>query len=591
MLSSAILSPDRRSSDLARSTSAPLDLVVVGGGVVGAGSALDAASRGLSTALVEAQDWSAGTSSRSSKLIHGGLRYLQMMDFNLVRQALKERGLLLQHLAPHLVHPVPVLYPLRRRVTERAYVGAGIALYDLIGWSSRTTRGLPLHRHLSRRAALAAAPGLRRDSLVGAVEYYDAQVDDARYVLELVRSAASLGAVALSRLTVTGFLRDGQRVVGVHVRDAETGVEHDLHARVTVLATGAWTEETEALAGRERVTLVRPSKGIHLVVPRTAIPSSVALILRTEKSVLFVLPWGEHWLIGTTDTDWDHEKARPVATAGDVDYLLDEVNTILEKPLSSEDVEAVFAGLRPLVAGIGVVRGPGEFGGGHLAGAPEAESATTTLSREHAIGRPVPGLVVVSGGKYTTYRVIAADAVDAAVSDGGFRDVPSSLSDDTPLIGATGYKALWNQRRRLAESHGLSPKAIEHLLHRFGGLVEEVLALLDADPSLAAPLSRAPEYLRAEIVHAVTHEDARHLEDILLRRTRIGIETRDGGTESAEEIADLVAGLLGWSDAAKSAEVEDYRHQIALGKRAMSLRSDDEAARLVAGTPSLLPLP
>ncbi len=586
---SSVLSPDRRARDLARSSSAPFDVLVVGGGVVGAGSALDAASRGLSTALVEAQDWGSGTSSRSSKLIHGGLRYLQMMDFGLVREALKERGLLLQRLAPHLVRPVPVLYPLRRPVVERAYVGAGIALYDLLGWSSRTSRGLPLHRHLSKRAALAAAPGLRGDSLVGAVEYYDAQVDDARYVLELVRSAASLGAVALSRVAVTGFLREGERVVGVHVRDEESGLEHDVTARVTVLATGAWTEETEALAGRERVTLVRPSKGVHLVVPREAIPSSVALILRTEKSVLFVLPWGAHWLIGTTDTDWVHDKARPVATARDVDYLLGEVNSILERPLSPADVEAVFAGLRPLVAGVGVVRGPGEPGATRR----EATSAepTTKLSREHAVGRPLPGLVVVSGGKYTTYRVMAADAVDAAVSDGGFRDVPPSLTEEVPLVGATGYRTLWNQRRRIAESQGLSLEATEHLLGRYGGLVEEVLAALVVEPSLAAPLSKAPEHLRAEVVHAVTHEDARHLEDVLLRRTRIGMETRDAGAGCAEEVADLLAGRLGWDEKAKAAELEDYRRQADLVRRAASLRDEDEAARLVAETPSLLPLP
>ena len=370
-----------------------------------------------------------------------------MMDFGLVHQALKEKGLLIQRIAPHLVRPVPILYPLRRRFVERAYVGAGIALYDLLGLSTGGSRGLPLHRHLSRRKALLAAPGLDGGSLVGAVEYYDAQVDDARYVLELVRTAAGLGATAVSRMRVVGFRRDRGRVTGVQVRDAETGAEHDVRARVTVLATGAWTEETEGLAGRGRATLVRPSKGIHLVVPREAIDSSVALILRTRKSVLFVLPWGEHWIIGTTDTDWPYDKARPLATATDVDYLLGELNTVLSKPLYPGDVQAVFAGLRPLVAGVGVVRGPGEANRAMVGEMGEEEKATTKLSREHAVSRPVPGLVVVSGGKYTTYRVMAADAIDAAVAEGAFDEAPSTVTDQVPLLGAQGFNVRWNQRR------------------------------------------------------------------------------------------------------------------------------------------------
>jgi glycerol-3-phosphate dehydrogenase len=571
-------------------TAEELDVLVVGGGIVGAGSALDAVARGLSTGIVEAQDWGSGTSSRSSKLVHGGLRYLQMLDFALVHQALRERALLLR-LAPHLVHPLPILYPLRRPVVERAYVGAGIALYDLLGWTTRSARGLPLHRHLSKRRALSVAPGLRGDSLVGAVEYYDAQVDDARYVLELVRSAAQLGAVAVNRLTVVGFLRNGKRVSGVHVRDAETGAEQDIRARVTVLATGVWTEETEALAGHERVTLVRPSKGVHLVVPKEAIASSVGLILRTDRSVLLVLPWAEHWLVGTTDTDWAHEKARPVATAQDIDYLLGEVNTILEKPLSRTDVQATFAGLRPLVAGIGVVRGPGEAGATRLSDVAHGEPETTKLSREHAIGRPAPGLVVVSGGKYTTYRVMAVDAIDAAVADGEFRDVAPSFTDEISLVGAEGFKARWNQRKRLAMPRGLAVHAVEHLLRRYGGLVDEVFAATDAEPSLAAPLTGAHEYLRAEAVHAVTHEGARHLEDILMRRTRIGIETADGGTASAQEVADLVANLLGWDDAAKAEEIADYCRQVALEQQAALTACDDEAARLVDDTGTLFPLP
>ena len=357
------LSPARRRHDIARIGAGQLDVLVVGGGINGAGTALDAVTRGLSVGLVEAQDWASGTSSRSSKLIHGGLRYLEMLDFRLVQEGLRERALLLQRLAPHLVHPVPILWPLHRPVVERAYVGAGIALYDLLGLSTGTGRGLPLHRHLSKRATLALAPGLRPDGLRGAILYYDAQVDDARYVVDVVRTAAASGAAVANRMAAVGFLREGDRVVGAVLRDEESGAEFEARARSTVIATGAWTEETESLAGRQRAVEVRPSKGVHMVVRREKLALSTGLITRTAQSVLFVLPWGEHWLVGTTDTDWEYSKSRPLATVEDVDYLLAQVNTVAAKPLGRADVEAVFAGLRPLVAGAGVVRGPGERAG------------------------------------------------------------------------------------------------------------------------------------------------------------------------------------------------------------------------------------
>ena len=579
---SSVLSPERRSDDIRRLTDGPLDVLVIGGGVTGAGVALDAATRGLSVGLVEAQDWGAGTSSRSSKLVHGGLRYLQMLDFRLVREGLREQALLLRHLAPHLVRPVPILYPLRRAVLERAYVGAGVALYDLLGFSSGTGRGLPRHRHLSRQQASRTAPGLRPDALAGAVVYYDAQLDDARYVVELVRTAAAYGAVPVSRAMVVGFRRQGERVLGATVRDEETGAEHDVRARVTILATGAWTEETEVLAGLARAVQVRPSKGVHILVARDRLASSTGLILRTDVSVLFVLPWGDHWLIGTTDTDWPYAKARPLATAGDVDYLLSQVNTVLREPLRRADVVAVYAGLRPLVAGSGVVRGPGEG---------RREPSTTKLSREHAVGRPVPGMVVVSGGKYTTYRVMAADAVDAAVSDGQFHALPSRTAQ-VPLIGARGWQAAWEQRAGLARANALPMEAVEHLLHRYGGLVTEVLAAVAADPDLAAPIDGTGPYLRAEVAHAVTHEGARHLDDVISRRTRAAIGTADAGAESANSVAGIMAPLLGWGTAARAAEVDDYRRQVELGSRAASAAEDDaDAARLAAATPTLLPLP
>ncbi|MYV38431.1 FAD-dependent oxidoreductase [Streptomyces sp. SID1328] len=565
----ATLDPAQRAEALAEMAERELDVLVVGGGIVGAGTALDAATRGLSTGLVEARDWASGTSSRSSKLIHGGLRYLEMLDFPLVREALKERGLLLERLAPHLVKPVPFLYPLQHRGWERLYAGAGVALYDAMSMARGHGRGLPTHRHLSRSRALRVAPCLRKDALVGALQYYDAEVDDARFVAILVRTAASYGAKVANRARVTGFLREGERVVGVRVEDVEGGGEYEIRARQVVNATGVWTDDTQGLVGERGQFHVKASKGIHLVVPRDRIHSSTGLILRTEKSVLFVIPWGRHWIVGTTDTEWDLDKAHPAASSADIDYLLEHVNSVLAVPLTRDDVEGVYAGLRPLLAG-------------------ESE-ATSKLSREHTVAHPVPGLVVVAGGKYTTYRVMAKDAVDAAVH-GLDRRVADSVTEEIPLLGAEGYPAMWNARERIAERSGLHVARVEHLLNRYGSTADQLLDLIAADPTLGRPLRHADDYLRAEIVYAASHEGARHLDDVLTRRTRISIETFDRGTRSAREAAELMAPVLGWDEDQIAREVEHYEKRVE-AERESQRQPDDltaDAARL--GAPDIVPL-
>ncbi|MGV9791189.1 glycerol-3-phosphate dehydrogenase/oxidase [Streptomyces sp. NPDC003435] len=565
----ATLDPARRAEALAEMAERELDVLVVGGGIVGAGTALDAATRGLSTGLVEARDWASGTSSRSSKLIHGGLRYLEMLDFPLVREALKERGLLLERLAPHLVKPVPFLYPLQHRWWERLYAGAGVALYDVMSMARGHGRGLPTHRHLSRNRALRVAPCLRKDALVGALQYYDAEVDDARFVTTLVRTAASYGAKVANRTRVTGFLREGERVVGVRVEDVEGGGEYEIRARQVVNATGVWTDDTQGLVGERGQFHVKASKGIHLVVPKDRIHSSTGLILRTEKSVLFVIPWGRHWIVGTTDTAWDLDKAHPAASSADIDYLLEHVNSVLSVPLTRDDVEGVYAGLRPLLAG-------------------ESE-ATSKLSREHTVAHPVPGLVVVAGGKYTTYRVMAEDAVDAAVH-GLDRRVADSVTEEIPLLGAEGYPAMWNARERIAERSALHVARVEHLLNRYGSMADQVLDLIAADPTLGEPLRHADDYLRAEIVYAASHEGARHLDDVLTRRTRISIETFDRGTRSAREAAELMAPVLGWDEDQIAREVEHYEKRVE-AERESQRQPDDltaDAARL--GAPDIVPL-
>jgi glycerol-3-phosphate dehydrogenase len=439
----------------------------------------------------------------------------------------------------------------------------------VLGISSGNARGLPRHRHLSRKAALRQSPSLRKDALVGAIQYSDAQVDDARHTVAVVRTAAAYGALVANRARVIGFLREGERVTGVRVRDFESDTELEVRARQVVNATGVWTDMTQAMAGERGQFHVRASKGVHLVVPRDRIQSATGLILRTETSVLFVIPWGRHWIIGTTDTDWQLGKAHPAASRSDIDYLLDHVNRVLVTPLTREDVEGVYAGLRPLLSG--------------------ESDPTSKLSREHMVAHPVPGLVVVAGGKYTTYRVMAKDAVDA-VSHGLDGKVPASCTDRVPLVGADGFVPLWNARHRLAEQHGLHVARIEHLLGRHGSLAHDVLALIDADPSLGQPLDGADDYLRAEAVYAASHEGARHLDDVLTRRTRISIETFDRGVSAAPVVASLVAPVLGWSKAQVRKEVEHYLARVTAERLSQEQPDDQTADTARLGAPEIVPL-
>ncbi|WP_433622716.1 glycerol-3-phosphate dehydrogenase [Nocardia sp. CA-120079] len=536
-----------------------IDVLVIGGGVVGAGAALDAAARGLTVTLVEARDFAAGTSSRSSKLIHGGLRYLEQLDFWLVREALKERGLLLHRLAPHLVRPVSFLLPLQHRVWERAYIGAGVALYDTIGGA----RALPMHRHLSHTRAMELAPALRDDAMIGAIRYFDAQVDDARHTMTIARTAAKHGATVLTRTKVTGLLRDGERVIGAHVTDVETGREYTVRARRVISATGVWTDEMNKMTGVEFPFHVRMSKGVHILVPRERLDLDTGLIMRTEKSVLFVIPWARHWIIGTTDTDWALDKNHPVASDADVQYILDHMNAVLREPLTRNDIVGTYAGLRPLLSG--------------------ASADTATLSREHAVAEPVPGLFVVAGGKYTTYRVMAADVVDAAVEGLGRAAAPS-VTEHLPLLGAVGYQELAADVNSVAQRAGLPAATVEHLLGRYGSGVSELFDLIAAEPELAEPLPGAGEYLGAEVVYAVTHEGALHLDDVLTRRTRISIETADRGLTAASAVAFLMGARLGWDVETTDREITRYRERVR-AELAANQAADDEAAnaaRLVA---------
>jgi glycerol-3-phosphate dehydrogenase len=567
----ARLGPVQREAALsAMSDGHELDVLVLGGGVVGAGTAVDAVTRGLDTALVEARDWASGTSSRSSKLIHGGLRYLEMLDFGLVREALRERSLLLRELAPHLVRPVPFLFPLTHYGWERTYVGAGVALYDAFGHATGRSSGLPYHRQLTRRQALRLVPSLRRDALTGAVQYWDAKVDDARLTVTLVRTAAAYGGLVANRARAVGFLREGERVIGARVHDLESGTVFDVRARQVVNATGVWTDETQAMLGARGRIHIRASKGVHLVVPKDRIHSATGLLMRTERSVLFVIPWGRHWVAGTTDTDWNLDKAHPAASRRDIDYLLDRVNAVLTTPLTGADVEGVYAGLRPLLRG-------------------ETDEATSKLSREHVVAHAVPGLVVVAGGKLTTYRVMAKDAVDA-VAHGLSRKVPPSCTEEIPLVGADGFQAMWNNRHRIAARSGLHVARIEYLLRRYGSLLPEVLGLVAADPTLAEPVTFAEDYLRTEIVYGATHEGVRHLDDVLTRRTHISIETFDRGERCADEAARLIAPVLGWTPQQVKRELSHYAMRVAAERESQRMPDDRTADSARLGAPEIVPV-
>jgi glycerol-3-phosphate dehydrogenase len=573
-MSRTLLSPARRLEDRARLRDGVVDVLVVGGGVTGAGAALDAASRGLTVGLLEARDWASGTSSRSSKLIHGGLRYLEQMAFPLVHEALQERARLVQTIAPHLVTPLPFLLPLTAPVWQRAYYGAGVALYDVLGAAFGADRGIPAHRHLSRTATLAAFPGLRPDAVRGSIRYWDAQVDDARHTLAVVRTAAGYGARVLSSARVVSLLRDSGRpdaaVVGVRVADLTDGSSFDVRARSVVAATGVWSDDIGTMLGDDAPSLkVRASKGVHLLVPRDAIDggaiSPSGLILRTPSSVLFVIPWGRHWIIGTTDTPWHLDRAHPAASSADIAYLLDQVNRVLVRPIGGDSIVGVYAGLRPLLAG--------------------ESDETSRLSREHTVVTAVPGLALVAGGKYTTYRVMAQDAVDAAVD--GMPGIPESRTAHLPLVGAHRWDAVRDAAPELAEGAGLPEDAVARLLRRHGDRVGDVLTLIREDPALGRRLAGAPDYLAAEVVHAVTAEGALHLDDVLTRRTRVSIETEHRGVESAPEVAALMAGPLGWDHERTAREVEHYSARVAAERESQRMPDDRTADAARLGAPDV----
>jgi glycerol-3-phosphate dehydrogenase len=526
----------------------------------------------MSTAIVEAQDWAAGTSSRSTKLVHGGLRYLQMLDFKLVHEALIERGLLLRRIAPHLVKPMSFLIPLEHRVWQRAYYGVGVTLYDVLANLMPGRRALPIHQHATRKGLHKQFPDLRHETAIGAVKYWDATVDDARLVAMLVRTATTYGAHAASRTQVVELTKDTSgRVNGAILQDLESGSRITTRARHVINATGVWTEDVEALASTSGGLRVLASKGIHVVIPRDRIKGTSGLLLQTEKSVLFFIPWSRYWILGTTDTPWKLDPQHPVPTARDIDYVLEHANAVLTTTLTREDVIGSWAGLRPLLQ-------PGT----------KAGTDSAKVSREHTVASPSPGLTVIAGGKLTTSRVMAKDAVDFTI--GGEAVRTPSITHEIPLVGAEGEQAVRRQATRWQRRYGWTAQMVDHLLHRYGSLLAELVEMVEDQEQLARPLEQAPAYLRVEIAYACTHEGVLHLEDIMYHRTRLNYEVADRGLGALQEIADLAAVFLGWDPERKAAEMESYRAQARAEEQAALQPDDESAERAREQAPDIAPM-
>ncbi len=541
----SVLSPRQRNSDIEELKSREFDILVIGGGVVGCGIALDAASRGLSVALVESDDFAAGTSSRSSKLIHGGLRYLEQFDFKLVREALHEREMMITEQAPHLVKPLAFVYPLHKKYFDRVYVGAGLMLYDALRGK---LRAVPWHKHISFGEMRNEARSLNPEKVTGGLVYYDAQVDDARHTLMVARTAKDYGAHIVTGATVTQITRTPERVTGVVVK--VDGYSINVKSKVVIAAAGIWNEELYQQFGIKPGYKIKMSKGVHIILPKDAIDAKSGIIIKTSLSVLFIIPWGNEWLLGTTDTPYDGDREQPLADESDIEYIINEANKILLPKIRREQILSVYAGLRPLVS-------------------PTKDSSTTKISREHSVDHPLKGFVSIAGGKYTTYRVMAADAVDAAVKDLE-GPVSKSSTKSIPLIGAVGYKNLVKQIAALAQSYSVSTLCVERMLNRYGSLISDIFQLISKDPSLAVEVLPGAGYIKAEVLYAATHEGARTLKDILARRLRIAMESSDHGLLVIQEIAELVAPTLGWSAEDVALAIADYKQYIAVEMAAMA---------------------
>ena len=526
----------------------PVDLLVVGGGITGAGIARDAAGRGLTVVLAEAGDFARGTSTTSSRLVHGGLRYLETRDFGLIFEASVERRRLLD-LAPHLVRPLPFLFP----VYPESDVGyrmlqAGMWLYDGLS----LFRNIRRHRMLRRDAALEAEPELRAEGLVGAAHYYDAGVDDGRLTLVSARAAHEAGAYVLSHTEVTGFDRSGtgqHDLSGARLRDRLSGETRTLATRVVINAAGPWSDELRRMADPDATPRLRPTKGVHIMVSRKRLANRNAIIFNSpiDGRVMFLLPWGDFAYVGTTDTDYSGSPADVRADQEDIDYLLASANHVFPgRQLGEEDVLSTWAGLRPLLA-------------------PRTQVSEGQTSREHDVWRDLSGLLNIGGGKLTTFRRMARDAADRASEilrrEHGVRSA-SSTTYDAPFPGAPDEPMESFERRVVEDARtcGLDEGVGHHLARTHGTDALMILSRVRDDAARGERIVSTLPYLWAEVDHAVESEMALRLEDVLRRRTHIFYERADGGLEVARQVAERMAGLpgLGWNRETIEEEIATY---------------------------------
>ena len=545
------LSFSTRASNLAEMGGETFDVLVIGGGVTGAGVALDAAARGYRVALVEKTDFASGTSSKSTKLVHGGIRYLPNFDFALVREALVERGLLL-HNAPFLVHPVGFVLPIYKgdrhpvglRFTTPWGIGLGFVLdvglwfYDVLAGRLNVKR----HRRLSREEVMQLAPGLVSENLKEGFIYYDGQTNDARLTMAVLRTAVQYGAIIANYAEVTSFVTEQGKVRGAHVHDRWGDQDFVVRARHIVNATGVFAEEVEALTEAGSLVHVEPSKGVHLVFAREDVKigdDAIVLPETDDKRILFLVPWQSRAVFGTTDTgsgDLDH----PTATQDDIDYLLHYLNHYLSVDLTTDNIISVYAGYRPLLR------------------ARSSAHSTAALSRTHAVLQNASGLVTIVGGKLTTYRRMAQDTVDVLSR----RDAVKAKSHPTrnlPLSGSANWPAAQRDLEVKGSALGLDFGTIAHLGESYGSLALSLLGLVEGDAALGARLVADLPYIRAEVIFACRYEMAMTPYDVLARRTSIILEDRDRGAGVVEDVAALMAQELGWSPEKQKAMVEDYR--------------------------------
>ena len=536
-----------RTTSLQRLRTETFDLVVIGGGVTGAGVALDAASRGLRTALIERDDFSSGTSSKSSKLIHGGLRYLQQGDVKLVYEALAERQHLLEN-APHLVTLLPFLIPM---FGKGGVIPAKIArLLGAAMWGYDLTGGFRLgkfHQRVDKAEALRYMPTLPPKNLVSGYLYYDAAADDSRIVMALCRTAAlHHGAVLANRVAAAGLTRGTNgKVDGVTVRLTDAGddaEEFTIATRSVVNAAGVWADEVRTIDEGRNPDSMRPAKGVHITVPHHLVRNTIAGVIpvASDRRSIFVVAHGEFTYIGTTDTDYDGPIDDPQCTSEDIDYLLGAINALCTSTITRDDIVGTWAGLRPLVKSA-------------------SSGRTADLSRGHNIHRSPSGVVTITGGKLTTYRHMAADTVDEIVSTALNGAAPAgakrSLTAKLRLRGADGFASV----ATAARSYGVDSATADHLAHRFGGEATAIMALVAEDPSLGEPLVTGLPYLRAEAIFAVRHEMARSVDDVLSRRTRARLYGRADSANAADAVAELIAPELRWTPEQAAASASEFR--------------------------------